>query len=46
MYTEFFKTFSDQTEKNFEPYIKFNKLVTKNVEVLTELQLMRERIIN
>lgn len=39
MYTEFFKTFSDQTEKNFEPYIKFNKLVTKNVEVLTELQL-------
>ncbi|KAE8433856.1 phasin family protein [Vibrio cholerae O1 biovar El Tor] len=36
---KFFKTFSDQTEKNFEPYIKFNKLVTKNVEVLTELQL-------
>ncbi|MGR5067663.1 MULTISPECIES: phasin family protein [Vibrio] len=39
MYTDFFKTFSDQTEKTFEPYLKFNKLVTKNVEVLTELQL-------
>ncbi|WOO29633.1 phasin family protein [Vibrio parahaemolyticus] len=39
MYTDFFKTFSDQTEKNPEPYLKFNKLVTKNVEVLTELQL-------
>ncbi len=39
MYTDFFKTFSDQTEKTFEPYVKFNKLVTKNVEVLTELQL-------
>ncbi|WP_406734501.1 phasin family protein [Vibrio scophthalmi] len=39
MYTDFFKNFSDQTEKNLEPYVKFNKLVTKNVEVLTELQL-------
>ena len=39
MYTDFFKTFTDQTEKNLEPYLKFNKLVTKNVEVLTELQL-------
>ncbi|EKS7719783.1 phasin family protein [Vibrio vulnificus] len=39
MYTDFFKTFSDQTEKNLLPYFKFNKLVTKNVEVLTELQL-------
>ncbi|KOO04443.1 phasin family protein [Vibrio nereis] len=39
MYTDFFKTFSDQTEKTMEPYLKFNKLVTKNVEVLTELQL-------
>ncbi|EJS4016440.1 phasin family protein [Vibrio parahaemolyticus] len=39
MYTDFFKTFSDQTEKNLEPLLKFNKLVTKNVEVLTELQL-------
>ncbi|MCE1754836.1 phasin family protein, partial [Enterobacter hormaechei] len=38
-YTDFFKTFSDQTEKTLEPYLKFNKLVTKNVEVLTELQL-------
>ncbi|WP_372378839.1 phasin family protein [Vibrio natriegens] len=39
MYTDFFKTFSNQTEKTLEPYLKFNKLVTKNVEVLTELQL-------
>ncbi|EHI9242899.1 phasin family protein [Vibrio vulnificus] len=39
MYTDFFKTFSDQTEINLQPYFKFNKLVTKNVEVLTELQL-------
>jgi len=39
MYTDFFKTFTDQTEKTLEPYFKFNKLVTKNVEVLTELQL-------
>ena len=39
MYTDFFKTFTDQTEKGLEPYVKFNKLVTKNVEVLTELQL-------
>lgn len=39
MYTDFFKTFSDQTEKTMEPYVKFNKLVSKNVEVLTELQL-------
>ncbi|MDN3611759.1 phasin family protein [Vibrio ostreicida] len=39
MYTDFFKSFTDQTEKTFEPYAKFNKLMTKNVEVLTELQL-------
>ncbi|RXJ72531.1 phasin family protein [Veronia nyctiphanis] len=39
MYTEMFKTFSEQTEKNLAPFVKFNKLVTKNVETLTELQL-------
>ncbi len=39
MYTDFFKTFSNQTEKTLEPFLKFNKLVTKNVEVLTQLQL-------
>ena len=39
MYTDFFKTFTDQTEKTLEPYVKFNKLMAKNVEVLTELQL-------
>ncbi|NLS12128.1 phasin family protein [Vibrio sp. SM6] len=43
MYTDFFKTFSDQTEKSLEPYFKFNKLMTKNVEVLTELQLSAAR---
>jgi len=39
MYSDFFKTFTDQTEKTLQPYVKFNKLMTKNVEVLTELQL-------
>ncbi|WP_038176477.1 phasin family protein [Vibrio pacinii] len=39
MYTDFFKAFTDQTEQTLAPYAKFNKLVTKNVEVLTELQL-------
>ncbi|MFD2179289.1 phasin family protein [Veronia pacifica] len=39
MYTEMFKTVSEQTEKSMAPFVKFNKLVTKNVETLTELQL-------
>ncbi len=39
MYTDIFKVFTEQSEKTFEPYAKFNKLMTKNVEVLTELQL-------
>lgn len=39
MYTDIFKSFTDQTEKTFAPYLALNKLVTKNVEVLTELQL-------
>lgn len=39
MYTDMFKAFSEQTEKTLAPYIKFNKLVAKNVETLTELQL-------
>ncbi|CAM3971975.1 hypothetical protein VIAE108258_21970 [Vibrio aerogenes] len=39
MYTDFFKSFTDQTEKTLEPFFKFNKILTKNVEVLTELQL-------
>ena len=39
MYTDFFKTFTTQTEKTFEPYYKFSKMMTKNVEDLTELQL-------
>ncbi|CZF78067.1 MULTISPECIES: phasin family protein [Grimontia] len=39
MYTDMFKAFSEQTEKTLAPYVKFNKLVAKNVETLTELQL-------
>lgn len=39
MYTEFFKTFTDQAEKGFEPFVKFNQLMAKNVETLTEMQL-------
>ncbi len=39
MYTDMFKAFSEQTEKTFAPYVKFNKLVAKNVEMLTELHL-------
>ncbi|TCN83390.1 phasin family protein [Vibrio crassostreae] len=32
MYTDIFKTITEQTEKQFEPYFKFNKLVAKNVK--------------
>lgn len=39
MYTDIFKTFSEQTEKTLAPYVKFNKLIAKNVETLTQLQL-------
>ncbi|CAM4397806.1 phasin family protein [Vibrio astriarenae] len=39
MYTDLFKSFTDQSQKSMEPYFKFNQLMTKNVEVLTELQL-------
>lgn len=39
MYTDMFKAFSEQSEKTLAPYVKFNKLVAKNVETLTELQL-------
>ncbi|MBY6196818.1 phasin family protein [Vibrio hangzhouensis] len=39
MYTDIFKVFNEQSEKTFEPYAKFNKLMTKNVETLTDLQL-------
>lgn len=43
MYTDIFKTFSEQTEKTLTPYVKFNKLVAKNVETITELQLAAVR---
>ena len=36
MYTDMFKALS---EKTLVPCVKFNKLLTKNVESLTELQL-------
>lgn len=39
MYTEAFKSFSDQTEKTITPFIKFNRLVAKNIEQLTDFQL-------
>ncbi|MGF1757155.1 phasin family protein [Photobacterium sagamiensis] len=43
MYTEIFKSFSEQTEQTLAPYVKFNKLFTKNIEELTELQLAAMR---
>jgi len=43
MYTEMFKSLSEQTELALEPYLKFNKLLTKNAEELTELQLAAVR---
>ncbi|MGF1684035.1 phasin family protein [Photobacterium minamisatsumaniensis] len=43
MYTEMFKSFSEQTEKSLAPYVKFNKMFTKNVEELTELQIAAVR---
>ncbi|NUY56810.1 MULTISPECIES: phasin family protein [Salinivibrio] len=39
MYTDMFKAFSEQSEKALAPYVNFNKLVAKNVETLTELQM-------
>ncbi|MGL5336399.1 MAG: phasin family protein [Enterovibrio sp.] len=39
MYTDMFRAFSENTEKTLAPYIKFNKLMAKNVEMLTELQV-------
>lgn len=39
MYTDAFKSFTEQTEKSMNPLLKFNKLMAKNVEQLTELQL-------
>lgn len=39
MYTEAFKTFTENAEKSISPMVKFNKLMAKNIEQLTELQL-------
>ena len=39
MYADIFKVINEQSEKTLEPYAKFSKLMTKNVETLTELQL-------
>jgi len=43
MYTDIFKTFSEQTEKAFAPVVKYNQLVAKNVTDLTNLQLEAAR---
>jgi phasin family protein len=39
MYTEAFKSFTDQAEKTMSPLTKFNTLMAKNIEQLTELQV-------
>jgi phasin family protein len=39
MYTDTFKSFTEQAGKTMNPLIKFNKLLAKNVEQLTELQV-------
>ncbi|MGF1757153.1 phasin family protein [Photobacterium sagamiensis] len=39
MYPEMFETFTEQTEKTFAPYVKFNQLITKNIEDIVGLQL-------
>lgn len=39
MYTDIFKSFTDQTESTMGPVLKFNQLVTKNFTELTNLQL-------
>lgn len=39
MYTEAFKSFSEQTEKSVSPFVKFNQLMAKNIAQLTEFQI-------
>ncbi|MCL1039158.1 phasin family protein [Shewanella corallii] len=39
MYTDMFKMFSEQAEKSLAPYQKFNALMAKHVEQITELQV-------
>lgn len=39
MYTEAFKSFTEQAEKTLSPMTKFNKLMAKNIEQMTELQV-------
>jgi phasin family protein len=39
MYTDFLNTLTEQNKKFFEPTIKFNQLVAKNIEQLTTVQL-------
>ena len=39
MYTDLFKTLSDQSQNTFEPVLKFNQLGAKNFSALTKLQL-------
>ncbi|WP_136808867.1 phasin family protein [Desulfosediminicola flagellatus] len=39
MYTEAFKTFTEQAEKSLSPMTLFNKMMAKNIEQMTELQV-------
>ena len=39
MYTDFLDTLTEQNRKFFEPTIKFNQLVAKNIEQFTKVQL-------
>lgn len=39
MYTDMFKMFSEQAQKSLAPYTKFNTLMAKHVEQITELQV-------
>lgn len=39
MYTDMFKLFSEQAEKNLTPFHQYNRLMAKHVEQMTQLQL-------
>lgn len=45
MYTKMYSSFTEQFEKMMAPYARFNKLMAKNLEDLTELSMasLRER---
>ncbi len=39
MYSDLFKTLTEQGEKAFSPITKYNQMVVKNIEETTQLQL-------